>query len=80
MRGVFSEVDGGRQVLEELLQGLVVEELVPPLRQGLLEMDPEFLAKFHRISEMGDEELTQSMKSGVKHVDCGRRRNNVEEG
>ncbi|KAJ8433339.1 hypothetical protein Cgig2_021346 [Carnegiea gigantea] len=33
--------------LEELLQGLVAQELVSPFRQGLLQMGSEFLTKFH---------------------------------
>ncbi|RRT68818.1 hypothetical protein B296_00037979, partial [Ensete ventricosum] len=36
-----------RQVFDELLEELVGEELVPPLRQCLLEVPPEILPKFH---------------------------------
>lgn len=41
-------IDGiGRDVLDELLEGLVAQELVPPLRQRLLQMVAEILAEFH---------------------------------
>lgn len=38
---------GGGQEIEELLQELVAEELVPPLRDGLLQVVRELLPEFH---------------------------------
>ena len=38
---------GGPQVLDELLEGLVGEVLVPPRRQRLLQVVPEILPELH---------------------------------
>jgi hypothetical protein len=37
----------GKVALEELLEGLVAEELVPPLREGLLQVGRELLPELH---------------------------------
>lgn len=37
----------GEVALEELLEGLVAEELVPPLREGLLQVGRELLPELH---------------------------------
>lgn len=37
----------GEVALQELLEGLVAEELVPPLREGLLQVGRELLPKLH---------------------------------
>ncbi|KAF7803013.1 phosphate transporter PHO1-like protein 9 [Senna tora] len=39
---------GGGYLLNELLQGFVAQELVPPFRDGLLQMGLELLPEFHR--------------------------------
>lgn len=43
----INSCSGCREALEELLEGLVAEELVPPLRKGLLQVDPELFPEFH---------------------------------
>lgn len=46
--GWRKRIGGGGDGFEKLFQGLVAEKLVPPLRQGLLQVGPELLAEFHR--------------------------------
>lgn len=62
--GWRKRVGGGGDGFEKLFQGLVAEKLVPPLRQGLLQVDPELLAEFHR----GDRGRQQLWRGGKEEA------------
>lgn len=61
---------GCGKVLKELLEGLVAEELVPPLRKGLFQVDPELFSEFH-CTNHNPKRKQRNKKSKATRVICG---------
>lgn len=71
------EIGGRREVFEEFFEGLVTEELVPPLRESLLQVGRELFPKFHphkglkRITMRDEKEKTESENNDNNNGEYG---------